>query len=155
MANQTEYLNAGQFRGLVKLGNVFAPGNDEFPSFEELGCAEVADEVLEFLPEDDRKALITLLGLLRWTPQFKVRWLVSFLEYAPKVPGPPGNLLRLLQTGLKGLVMSLYFSGRKGKNYKGQTPLEIIQYDVTVYTEDVDQRSAPKPVVSDSEEAAT
>lgn len=155
MANTTQFLSAGQFRGLVKLGDVYAPGNDEFPSFSELGCAEHADDVLEFLPEDDRKALVTLLGLLRWTPRFKVRWLVSFLEYAPKIPGPPGNVLRLLQTGLKGLVMSLYFSGRKGKAYTGRSPLEVIDYEVTVFTEDVDQREAVDSAPSDSEEAAT
>lgn len=155
MDNTTHYLTAGQFRGLVKLGDVYAPGNDELPSFSELGCAEHADDVLEYLPEDDRKALITLLGLLRWSPQFKLRWLVSFLEYAPNIPGPPGNVLRLLQTGLKGLVMSLYFSGRKGKAYTGRSPLEVIDYEVTVFTEDVDQRGAVDSAPSDSEEAAT
>ncbi len=155
MTNTSHHLSDGQFRGLVKLGDVFAPGNGEFPSFSELGCAEHVDAVLEYLPADDRKSLATLLGLLRWTPRFKVRWLVRFLELAPHIPGPPGNVLRLLRTGLKGVVMSLYFSGRKGQHYTGRTPLEIIQYDVTVYTDDVDGQAAPTPVVDDSNEAAT
>ncbi len=155
MTNPTQHLTDGQFRGLLKLGDVFAPGNDEFPSFSELGCGEHADAVLEYLPKDDRKALATLLGLLRWTPRFKVRWLVRFLEFAPKIPGPPGDVLRLLRTGLNGVVMSLYFSGRKGQHYSGRTPLEIIEYDVNVYTEDVDARAAATPDGSGSDETAT
>lgn len=151
MTNPSRYLTNGQFRGLLKLGDVFAPGGGGFPSFSELGCGEHVDEVLEYLPEDDRKALAMLLGLLRWTPKFKVRWLVRLLEFAPRVPGPPGNALRLLRTGLKGVAMSLYFSGRKGQHYSGRTPLEIIEYDVTVYTEDI----APTGGGDDLEKAAT
>ncbi len=141
----TRHLNASQYRGLEKLGDAYAPGDGEWPSFSALGCAEHVDDVLDYLPAADRDSLKMLLSLCRWTPQFKLRWLARLLEFAPGAPPPVGGLMRLLRMGIKGVVVTLYYSGRKGSHYSGRTPLELLGYDVSVYAGDMDGESADAP----------
>lgn len=142
MAHTSKYLTLRQTRGLEKLGDAYLPGDDELPSFSALGCAEHVDEVLDYLPADDRNSLKLLLGLLSITPRFKLVWLAKLLERSHNLPGPLGGGLRFLRMGLKGLVLTLYYSGKTGANYQGRTPLDVLGYDVGVYTGDLEGMKA-------------
>ena len=62
MSESLHSLTAAQHRGLEKLGDIYAPGDSEFPSFSELGCALHAGDILSHLPKHDRRALLRLLG---------------------------------------------------------------------------------------------
>ena len=98
--------------GLNRVGEVYCPG------FQELGCVDQAARVLDFLPPGDRNGLEILLTLLGWMPVGVTRWIVSWIEdprwtdwdrplnfwEAPLAPG-----MRMLQLGLKGLAVSLYY----------------------------------------------
>lgn len=141
MPGPSRHLTSRQMRGLSKLGDAYLPGDGVLPSFSATGCAEHVDEVLDNLPEVDRDSLQLLLTLLSLTPQFKLVWLARFLEWSPKIPGPLGAGLRFLRMGIKGLVLTLYYSGKTGAEYHGPKPLEVLGYEVGVYADDVDQRT--------------
>ena len=138
-------LSSVQFRGLAKVGDAYFPGDDKLPSFSRCGCAESADAALELLPEDDLGSLKVLLSVLGVLPGFVARGLVSLAERGPRMNGPLGVGLRFLRLGLKGVTTSLYYSGEVGQDYVGQSPLEVLGYQVGVYTADVDAREVANP----------
>jgi hypothetical protein len=41
---------------------------------------------------------------------------------------PVGTLLRLLDMGTRSVAISLYYSGRAGKDYQGKTPLQLMDF---------------------------
>ena len=129
----SKHLNEGQIRALVKVGDCLVPGDEDLPSFSKLGCVEWIDHLLDPMPAADLKDLKMLLSILSFFPAFLMRALMRFLEFSPSVPGPLGAPLRLIRLGMRGLVMSLYYSGFAGKQYVGKTPLEVLEYKVEVY----------------------
>lgn len=141
MSNEVRDLTPQQKLGLEKLGNIYAPGDDQFPAFSQLGCAAHAHRILESVPPRDLQALQQLLSVCRWAPNWALGLLVRLAESGPHVPGPVGNTLRTLRIGLRSVVYSLYYSGLAGPDYDGPLPLRIIDYDVSVYTEDLKAES--------------
>lgn len=137
MPTKSRYLSGTAWRGLERLGDAVLPGDDQFPSFSRLGCAEHVDVLLGEMPADDRQSFITLLKVIRFVPGFLLRGLTRVLERSLNVPGPVGAAMRFLRLGIKGVVLSLYYSGEKGGSYQGQTPLELLDYQVSVYTGDL------------------
>ncbi|MCC7441198.1 MAG: hypothetical protein IT285_06180 [Bdellovibrionales bacterium] len=136
--SRPKLLSGLQYRGLQKLGDVYCPGDSEYPRFSTLGCGEHADTMLEVMPAQDLgdlKMLLTIFGIL---PRFSVRMLVTMIEGISGLPGPIGAILRLMRFGMKGLSISLYWSGLKGEAFAGKTPLQILGYEVSVYTADLD-----------------
>ncbi|MGD9648952.1 MAG: hypothetical protein AB7U73_24790 [Pirellulales bacterium] len=138
MPLESRYLNARQRQGLDRLGDALLPGDDEFPSFSRLGCGEHVDKLLAEMPERDRGDVLTLLAVTGTLPSPLVRLLVYTLESSDRLPTALGAALRFAKMGVRGLVLTLYYSGHKGSQYAGRTPLEILGYEVSVYTEDVD-----------------
>lgn len=137
MPSSTRHLSPRQFRGLQKLGDVYAPGDEQLPSFSRLGCGEAIDQVLDVMDPADRSSLKLLLGLLAWCPANWIRGLARLLERSPEMRGPWGGPLRFLRMGVKGLVLTLYYSGERGGAYQGPTPLDVLEYRVSVYTGDL------------------
>lgn len=134
----SRHLTPRQYRGLQKLGDAFFPADGDLPAFSALGCAEHVDAILDEMPVGDRDSLKSLLAICGITPRFKLRLLLRLLEGAPRVPTwAGGGALRFLRMGIKGLVLTLYYSGRKGADYTGPTPLDVLEYRVGVYTDDL------------------
>jgi hypothetical protein len=129
-------LTARQQAGLNKIGDIYFPGEGACPSFSKLGCVEHVGFALGHLPEDDRQSLQLLLGVVGTLPKAFARLLIWLGEFGPRTPGPLGVGLRFLRLGLKGIVTSLYYSGERGAGYQGPTPLDILDYRVSVYTLD-------------------
>ena len=99
-----------QQRGLLKIGDVLIPGDDTLPSFSAAGCAAHADRMLGQMYDDDRagvKAVLTLCALL---PRPLIRLLFAMTERFAQAPAPFGGLMRMANLGIKGVVMSLYYS---------------------------------------------
>ncbi len=142
MPHPSRYLNARQQRGLDRLGDALLPGDEEFPSFSRLGCGEHVDKLLAEMPQRDRGDVLTLLTVCGWLPAPLVRLLVNILESSDKLPTALGAALRFAKMGVRGLVLTLYYSGHKGSQYAGRTPLEILGYEVSVYTADVEAATA-------------
>ena len=141
MPHSSRYLNARQQRGLDRLGDAVLPGDEEFPSFSRLGCGEHVDKLLAEMPERDRGDVLTLLTATGILPGPLVRSLVALFENSDRVPTVLGATLRFAKMGVRGLVLTLYYSGLKGSHYGGRTPLEILGYEVGVYTADVDAQN--------------
>jgi hypothetical protein len=124
MARASRYLSTAQLRGLDRLGDVYLPGDGTLPAYSATGCSRDIDDVLEYLPEQDRSDLGMLLGILGWLPRFLVAFFVWLTERGESIPGGLGALLRFARIGTRGLVMSLYFDH--------PDVLRIMEYEVGV-----------------------
>jgi hypothetical protein len=131
----SKYFSSRHTGALNRIGNILIPGEEVFPSFSELGCVEHVDRILESMPKPERKDLKLLLFALSFLPTPLLKFWIYTIDKLAHWPSGVGNLARLIRIGLKGLVMSLYYSGQKGSEYKGRTPVELIGYDAHVYLE--------------------
>ncbi|MBX3415845.1 MAG: hypothetical protein KF708_24390 [Pirellulales bacterium] len=147
MKTSSRYLSTRQTHGLVKLGEAYCPGDETFPSFAELGCAEHVDEILACMPEADRRDLAMLLGVCSWMPRFVLSSAVRLLQWSPRMPTPLGAAMRFLHMGIRGLLLTLYYSGRAGAGYRGPTPYDVLGYEVSVYTADVDATETSRSAI--------
>lgn len=100
-------LSGRALRGLERAGDVLVPGDDLLPRFSASLCAAEADRALDFVPAGDRKGLLLLLAVLSFLPGGAIARLLAAGESAR---GPLAPLLRQVHIGVKGLVMSLYWS---------------------------------------------
>ncbi|MGH7788561.1 MAG: hypothetical protein ACRERC_16950, partial [Candidatus Binatia bacterium] len=127
-------LTPAQLAGLRKLGDILIPGDGELPSFSASGCAEQADRMLAYMNEGDRDGITTLLAVFRVLPGFAIRALVRLTEHHTAVPEPLAGLLRMINLGVKGVVMTLYYSGID----EGGAVFRAIGWDAKVVDSDFD-----------------
>jgi hypothetical protein len=128
----SRHLDARRLRALNKLGNCLVPGDDDLPSFSRCGCSDHVDDILDYLPADDRIALGRILFLLSFVPARTLRCLLMLLEADLPLPNLVAAPLRFLRLGVRGLVLSLYYSGETGLHYHGKNSLNILGYQVRV-----------------------
>jgi hypothetical protein len=128
----SKHLNPTQLAGLRKVGDVLIPGDDELPSFSRSGSIEHVDRMLDYMYEFDRNGVKALLTLFRFTPRFKIRWIMALTEKQASFPEPLATLCRMVNLGLKGVVMTLYYSDLG----PGPSVLEIIHWDSKVVERD-------------------
>jgi hypothetical protein len=147
----SRFLTPRQVRGLEKIGNVYFPGDGDFPSFSACGCVEHVDVVLDGLSQGDRKSLAALLDLAALVPSPVLRLLIGLSERGAAWPGRLGVALRFLRFGLRGAATTLYYSGETRRGWTGPSPLDAIQYQVSVYTADLDQTEHSPNAMSPSE----
>jgi len=122
------YLWNSALRGLNCIGDVFLPENEEFPSFSQLGCIEMVDDMIAYLPDEDVKLLNIVLTLFSVAPISVLQGLVHTMEASLDKTGMIPSLMRQLNMGLRGILFGCYYSGRKGSGYNGPTTLNIIGY---------------------------
>ena len=126
MAIKSEYLSKRHIKGLLKLGDVVCPKNGEFPSFSQLGCIQYVDEAVGNLDPYDLNDLKLFLKIASFLPKFMLKFVMILINR------PFMTLLRMGNIGLKGIVYSLYYSGKQGDNYQGKPIFDIINYHVNV-----------------------
>jgi hypothetical protein len=124
------YLNALQQRGLRRVGDVLIPGGGEFPSFSAAGVADHVDRMLAYMYPGDRDGVKILLSVCGMLPKPLVRGMLAVSERHRAMPEPIGAVLRLLNTGIKGVVMTLYYSDIG----TGPSIHALIRYDAKVVT---------------------
>ncbi len=124
----TQHLTSGQLAGLTRLGDVLVPGDGELPRFSATGAAEHADRVLAFLNKGDRDGIRLLLAASRFLPKPVLRGIFRLTGAQRRFPDWLGRPLRLLELGLKGLVMTLYYSDVGA----GASILDTLGWDATV-----------------------
>jgi len=136
----SRHLGPRQRRGLLKLGDVWCPGDGEFPSFSDLGCAEHVDAVLDEMHPADFAQLKLLLAAMAALPARAIARIIELSERGDELSptNPVGGQLRFVRLGVRGLVLGLYWSGRTGEHHDGKSPLELIGYQVGVYTGDLE-----------------
>lgn len=129
--NASQYLNPTQMRGLVKVGDIVVPGDDVLPRFSQSGSPEQVDRMLAYMTDFDRDGVKLLLTIFRWLPGPLVRAILWVSEHDRHLPGPLGAACRMVNLGIKGVVMSLYYSDL------GREPriLPAIGYDAKIVTD--------------------
>ncbi len=128
----SRHLGACQLRGLNKVGDCLVPGDEDLPSFAQSSCVVSVDRILDYLPAEDRADLGRVLLVLAFLPSFAVRWLMAFLEADLLLPDRLAAPLRYLRLGLRGLVLSLYYSEAAEQPRAARTPLQVLGYRVGV-----------------------
>lgn len=106
-------LTSSQTRGLVKAGNIYCPGSQLLPSFEESDCAQNIDQILPHIRPSDQHDLKLLLNVLAYAPRFTIWFLIWFCEVSYSWSLPNWNLIRQLRLGLRGLIFALYYGSVK------------------------------------------
>lgn len=132
MTTHTKFLSSTQYAGLVKAGDVMIPGDGDFPSFSRSGCAEQADRMLAFLNPSDRDGLLLLLAIFRFLPRIAVRAILSLSARAYGRSGRLAAVLRLIDLGVKGAVMTMYYSDVGG----GPSIHRLIGWDAKIVERD-------------------
>lgn len=121
-------LTPAQRTGLLRLGDVVIPGDGVLPSFSQAGVVDEVDRMLDWMYESDRAAIRMLLTAFATMPAPAIRAVVLATEKGDKVPEPLGGGLRMASIGIKGLVLSLYYSGVDA----GGRVHEAIRWDATL-----------------------
>mgnify|MGYP007059405198 FL=1 len=126
----SKHLSAWQMKGLGKVGDVVVPGDDVLPSFTESGSIEHVDRMLDHMTDFDRDGVKALLTLLRCLPGPLIAAILWVVQQDRRLPGPLGAACRMVNIGIKGVVLSLYYSDL------GPSPciLPAIGYDAKVGT---------------------
>lgn len=122
--------NARQLSGLQKLGDILVPANGEFPAFSTTGCIERIDDLMGTAHPDDVRDFGLLLLAFHYLPVFVIEWIVRLADSADRWPALIAPSLRTLNIGIKGVVLSLYYSGYHRITYQGKTGLDVIDYHV-------------------------
>ena len=117
-----------ELRTLERLGDIMLPRHGDTPSFSEVGCIEHIDSIAQYAPKDDIASLCMLLRVLSFAPNFLLRALLRATHNPAGFPAPIETLLRLLNFAFRGLLCTLYYSGKTGAAYSGPTPLEQIGF---------------------------
>lgn len=106
----SQHLDARQLRGLLKVADVFVPGQGALPSFSRSGFVREVDRIVSYMARKDRDEFLALLRVIAILPRFLVRLVVAASASDRWFPRPIASQLRLLNIGLKGVAYSLYYS---------------------------------------------
>lgn len=126
----SKILTDRELKAVERLGDIIIPSSDDFPSFSELGCIEYIDDILSYAPPEDTKDLKMLLNTLSLMPDIALKKIVAAMQDNKSLPEFISINLRLVDTAIRGIIFTLYYSGKKGKNYYSKDPLEIIEYSI-------------------------
>ncbi|MCC6488784.1 MAG: hypothetical protein IT364_14895 [Candidatus Hydrogenedentes bacterium] len=126
----SQILGPRAVRALERLGDIIVPRVGSLPAFSELGCVEHVDSVLAYAPREDVASLKNLLDILYFVPDSLLKLLICAMAKPEKWPAFVATNLRLLDMGVRGVVLSLYYSGRTGATYEGPTPHELMGYEI-------------------------
>lgn len=118
----SQFLGLRELSALKRIGDLMLPGDSDFPSFSQTGCIAFVDDLLRFMAPKDRDDVKTLLKALSFLPSPLLR---AFLTLCRTRWTPT---LRMIELGLKGLVMSLYYSNKTAPQYAGRTPYDVIGF---------------------------
>ena len=150
----SKYFSQNQLLGLVKVGDVILPGTDVSPSFSAIGCIDHVDRMAAYLNPDDLNGLQMLLAIFRYAPKWAIRLLMTLCLKNERFPGFMGAALRTVDLGIKGLVMSLYYSNLPGDAYQGKKIFEIIGWDAKlIMAHSEEPKEAAPDIVYDHPEA--
>lgn len=129
---RTRFLNSIQVCGLKKLGDVVIPGDNELPKFSQTHLFLHADRMLKYINTDDRSGLQLLLFIFAFTPSFLIKFIIMLTELKDKVPTSFAIPLRMISTGLKGIIFTLYYAKLEDSNNLGDKIMETLDYKTSV-----------------------
>jgi hypothetical protein len=134
----SKHLSATQMRGLARVGDIVIPGDDVLPPFTRSGSLDHVDRMLDHMSDFDRDGVKLLLTIFRFLPGFVIVAILKLVQHDKRLPGFLGAACRMVNIGIKGVVMSLYYSDL------GPRPLILpaIGYDAKIVVHDRDGGTA-------------
>jgi len=153
-----QYLTRAQLAGLLKIGDILIPGDSELPSFSASRSAAQADRMLAYMNADDLQGIHMVLGLFAYLPRVLVRAIFWLTEQHARVPEAIAGPFRMANIGIKGVVMTLYYSDIG----EGPSIFERIRWDPTIVDSEgaaatvqpVQPQPPPEPLVAETASAA-
>jgi hypothetical protein len=112
LSAMSKVLGPRELAALERIGDLMLPGDPQFPSFSQTGCIAFVDDLLRYMDPKDRDDVKTLLRALSFLPSPLLR---AFLKLCQTRWTPT---LRMIELGLKGLTMSLYYSNKTAPHSK-------------------------------------
>lgn len=106
----SKHLSDLQMRGLAKVGDVVIPGDEVLPRFTKSGSLDHVDRMLDHMTEFDRDGVKALFTIFRFLPGFLIAAILWVAQRDRALPGPLGAVCRMINIGIKGVVMSLYYA---------------------------------------------
>jgi hypothetical protein len=125
-------LSQRQLTAIERIGDIMLPGGEGFPSFSQTGCITHIDPLLEVTPAEDVTGLKILLTVLSFLPSLLLVGFLRLVEKDERLPAFLGSVFRNIDLGLKGLVMSTYYSNRTGHGYAGPRVHDVIDFELRV-----------------------
>ncbi len=140
-------MNQRAWLGLIKLGDTLigTPKTDEqLPPFatvvNESRTKKDLEEVFEQIEGDERRQLEQLLTICGYLPRFILSFFWVAVSVASRWSGPAGTTARQLKLGLRGLLVSLYFSTPETNVVLGFQPKVLSPESHSLNPHSVDQK---------------
>ena len=124
-------LGETELKSLVRIGDIFLPGDAEFPSFSASGCVEHVNLLAAEADPTDLGDLALFLRIMAVMPTVILRFFCFLLMKADSFPEFMAVPLRQLNIALRGMIISPYFSNLTGDNFKGRDPNTVMGYELT------------------------
>ena len=124
----SRFLTPSQQAGLLRVGDVIIPGDRQFPSFSRSRCADHVDRMLAYMNDADLHPVQVLLGVFRYLPKVVLRGLMALTDRHAVFPDAIGAVLRMINIGIKGMVVTLYYSDVG----EGPSIYELIHWDAKI-----------------------
>ncbi|MDP3938847.1 MAG: hypothetical protein Q8R92_12040 [Deltaproteobacteria bacterium] len=125
-------LSTRQVAVLGRIGDIMIPGGGDFPRFSDTGCLTHIDPLLRAMPPEDLAGLKGLLSILSFLPAGLLGRFLHFVAKERRGLGPVAGALRNIDLGLKGLVMSTYYSNRARAGYAGPRVFDAMGFALRV-----------------------
>lgn len=129
----SKHLTLKQLNALQKVGNIIIPNNPPFTEFSRTGCIGHIDEILLNAHPDDIKDLKLLLNVLHVTPTAIIKWLLYQADHAERYPKLIATALRMFNLGIKGIIFSLYYSGKTRIGAESKSAHIAIDYQLNCH----------------------
>ncbi len=109
-------MNARQQRAWCHIGDVLVPGHANLPRYSDTRAVELIPRLLAAGHPDDASAITLVVQGLRFVPKPLLAALLHLVAAAGRLRGAPGGPFRLLELGLRGVILSSYYAGLDGDN---------------------------------------
>lgn len=127
----SKLLSKRALNGLIRMGDMMLPQNEDFPAYSTFGGYEHIDELLEYVPEGDRKDLNLVLQIFSFLPDFALQWLVRKISDSFEAgSGDIAIAFRQLNFAIRGLLYSTYYTEKGGSKFSGKYPIDTCGYQI-------------------------
>ncbi len=125
---QTRCLSSRELKGFLKVADIMACGDEEFPKFSNTDFYKKVDYILEELPKEDYEGIKLLFNIFSFLPIFLITFFVNLTEN-PFGPAILKSNLYKINSGLKGIVFTVYYSRLPGE---GERIFSLLGWDTKI-----------------------
>ena len=98
-------------KGILKAGDVLIPGDDKFPKFSSTNFIQDFDRISDYMDPADREDFKMLMTVMAFMPSFMIALILKVASKHSLLPHFIGALFRQINLGVKGTILTMYYSG--------------------------------------------